>query len=76
MVLVAVAAIAINGCRSVMGIFEEENQVKYAPTGDRYTLNGQTCQDFEQTVMLNGVPKTRLGTACKGADGVWRIRQS
>lgn len=36
---------------------------------------GQTCRDYENTIIIDGRAETARGTACRQADGVWRIVQ-
>ena len=37
--------------------------------------NGQTCRDYENTIIIDGRAETARGTACRQPDGVWRIVQ-
>ncbi len=37
-----------------------------------YTLEGQPCRDFTQTIYVDGANEYIEGTACRQEDGVWR----
>jgi len=44
------------------------------PVGDAYTApNGQTCREYQSTVVVNGQQQPSYGTACLQPDGSWRI---
>ncbi len=43
------------------------------PTRTYQTSSGQNCRDFQQTVTVNGKTETATGTACRQADGTWKI---
>jgi surface antigen len=43
------------------------------PTRTTVAATGETCRDFEQTVMVDGRSETVHGTACREGDGRWRI---
>ena len=45
------------------------------PTATRYTTNGTPCREFTQTVMIGGQSQQAYGTACRQADGSWKIQQ-
>ncbi len=45
------------------------------PTVTRYT-DGQPCREFTTTVNIGGQPQQGYGTACRQADGSWKIVQS
>lgn len=34
---------------------------------------GQDCREYQQTVMVGGQPSPAYGTACRQADGSWKI---
>lgn len=38
-----------------------------------YSQNGQTCREFTQTVTVGGKKEEAYGTACRQADGSWKI---
>ncbi len=45
----------------------------YTPINTYETPDGKTCRDFTQTVTIDGQQETATGTACKMADGTWRV---
>jgi surface antigen len=36
--------------------------------------SGQTCREFQQTIMVGGQPQQAFGTACRQPDGSWRLQ--
>ena len=51
------------------------NSGTVTPTVTRYT-DGQPCREFTTTVSIGGQPQQGYGTACRQADGSWKIVQS
>ncbi|MCP4326981.1 MAG: hypothetical protein GY791_00895 [Alphaproteobacteria bacterium] len=45
----------------------------YTPHNTYTTKDGLTCRDYEQTVTIDGKTEKATGTACKTADGSWRV---
>ncbi len=43
------------------------------PTNTTYVESGQPCREYQQTVTIGGKTETAYGTACRNADGSWRI---
>jgi surface antigen len=43
------------------------------PTSTSYTDSGQPCREYQQTVTIGGETQQAYGTACRQADGSWRI---
>ena len=43
------------------------------PVGGTYQINGRNCQNFRQTVFLNGRAETAQGVACQNFDGTWEV---
>jgi len=43
------------------------------PTRTVYNDAGQPCREFQQTITVGGKTETAYGTACRDADGNWRI---
>jgi len=42
-----------------------------------YSKSGnEVCRDFEQTVTIDGSTETAYGTACRQADGSWKVISS
>ena len=51
------------------------NQGSFTPTETYYTGDNRPCREYQQTVTIGGRPEQVYGTACREADGSWRIRQ-
>jgi surface antigen len=51
------------------------NSGTIVPTQTRYT-DGQPCREFTTTVYIGGKEQEGYGTACRQADGSWKIVQS
>ena len=45
------------------------------PTRTFITDNGTPCREFTQTVTIGGQTEQAYGTACRQADGSWKIKQ-
>lgn len=45
------------------------------PTRTVVASNGTPCREFTQTVTIGGKPQQAYGTACRQADGSWKIVQ-
>ncbi|HSR54713.1 MAG TPA: RT0821/Lpp0805 family surface protein [Alphaproteobacteria bacterium] len=43
------------------------------PRRDYYDPGGRVCRDYETTVTIDGRTESAYGTACRQADGSWRI---
>lgn len=43
------------------------------PTRTYESSSGQTCRDYAHTVYVDGEAETARGTACRQADGNWRL---
>ncbi|MHA1568507.1 MAG: RT0821/Lpp0805 family surface protein [Alphaproteobacteria bacterium] len=43
------------------------------PTRTFKSARGQNCREFEQTVTIDGRTEVAYGTACRQADGTWKI---
>jgi surface antigen len=41
--------------------------------GPRYRVNDYDCRQFTHTVVVHGTTESARATACRGADGSWRI---
>jgi len=46
------------------------------PTRTYETTEGQPCREFQQTVTVGGKTEQAYGTACRQADGSWKIVNS
>lgn len=42
-------------------------------TREGYNTTGNYCREFQQTVIVGGRTEMAYGTACKQADGTWKI---
>lgn len=49
------------------------NQGTIATTRDGYTSSGTYCREYQQTVTVGKQTELAYGTACKQADGAWKI---
>ncbi|MDP6584603.1 MAG: RT0821/Lpp0805 family surface protein [Anaerolineales bacterium] len=45
------------------------------PTRTVVASNGTPCREFTQTVIIGGQSQQAYGTACRQADGSWKIQQ-
>jgi surface antigen len=43
------------------------------PSGPVFYQNGRECQNFTQTVYVNGQPNQATGVACRASDGSWVV---
>ena len=43
------------------------------PTRSYQTAQGDNCREYQQTVTIDGKSERAHGTACRQADGTWRI---
>jgi len=51
------------------------NSGTITPTATVITSSGQPCREFTQTVSIGGKQQEAYGTACRQADGSWKIVQ-
>ncbi|MCA3244640.1 MAG: glycine zipper 2TM domain-containing protein [Alphaproteobacteria bacterium] len=49
------------------------NQGTITPTREGRTGDGAACREYQQTVTIGGKTERAYGTACKQADGSWKI---
>lgn len=49
------------------------NRVTVTPTRTYQSASGQTCREYDTTVTIDGRREKAHGTACREADGSWRI---
>ncbi len=49
------------------------NSGTITPQATSTSSNGQPCREYHQTVVIGGKEETAYGTACREADGSWRI---
>ncbi len=52
---------------------ETGNSGSVTPKKDGYTGSGSYCREYEQTIIVGGQEETAVGTACRQADGSWKI---
>jgi surface antigen len=46
------------------------------PTKTYQTANGAYCRDYQTTVLIDGKQERATGTACRQADGTWKVVNS
>lgn len=46
------------------------------PTRTYKSKSGEVCREFQQTIVVGGREENGFGTACREADGSWRITDS
>ena len=51
------------------------NSGTVTPTQTHVSANEQPCREFTTTVNIGGQPQQGYGTACRQADGSWKIQQ-
>ena len=51
------------------------NSGTVVPTQTTMSANNQPCREFTTTVMVGGEAQQGYGTACRQADGSWKIQQ-
>lgn len=49
------------------------NSGTITPVRDGTSAGGQYCREFQQTVTIGGRTQQTFGTACREADGTWRV---
>jgi surface antigen len=49
------------------------NSGAVTPTRTSYNDAGQPCREFQQTIVVGGKTENAYGTACRDANGDWRI---
>lgn len=50
------------------------NSGSVTPTKTYQLANGQYCREYTQTIMIGGEQHQTYGTACRQADGTWKIQ--
>jgi surface antigen len=50
------------------------NSGSITPTRTYQEPSGQYCREYEQDIVVGGKPEKSYGTACRQADGSWRIQ--
>lgn len=49
------------------------NSGSITPTRTTYNTTGQPCREYQQTIVVGGKTQSGYGTACRDANGDWRI---
>jgi len=49
------------------------NSGTFTPTRTYTATKGDTCREYESTIYVDGREETATGTACRQADGTWKI---
>jgi surface antigen len=62
------------GQPSVWNNPETGNSGSITPTKTYQLATGQYCRQYEQTINIGGEPQKSYGTACRQADGTWKIQ--
>jgi len=52
---------------------DTRNRGQVQPTRTYENESGQPCREFQQTIIVNGEEVDGYGTACRQADGSWKI---
>lgn len=50
------------------------NSGTYTPQKTYTTASGTNCREYQQTITVGGKTETGYGTACRQADGSWKIQ--
>lgn len=45
----------------------------YTPTRDGYDQSGNYCREYQTSVNIDGKSEQAFGTACRQADGTWKV---
>jgi surface antigen len=62
------------GQTSVWNNPDSGNSGQITPTKTYQLANGQYCREYKQTIVIGGEPQQSYGTACRQADGTWKIQ--
>jgi len=49
------------------------NSGSFTPTRTYAATSGESCREYESTIYVDGREETATGTACRQADGTWKI---
>ncbi len=63
-----------NGQPSVWNNPDSGNSGSITPTKTYQLANGQYCRMYTQTINIGGEPQQTSGTACRQADGTWKVQ--
>lgn len=53
---------------------ETGNSGSVTPTKTYQLATGQYCREYTQTITIGGEPQKTYGTACRQADGTWKVQ--
>jgi len=62
------------GQTSVWNNPDSGNSGSITPTKTYQLASGQYCREYKQTIMVGGEQHQAYGTACRQADGTWKIQ--
>ena len=62
------------GQPSVWNNPETGNSGSVTPTKTYQLATGQYCREYTQTITIGGEPQKTYGTACRQADGSWKVQ--
>ena len=62
------------GQASVWNNSESGNSGSVTPTKTYQLANGQYCREYHQKITVGGKTETSYGTACRQADGTWKVQ--
>jgi len=62
------------GQTSVWSNPDSGNSGEVTPTKTYQLANGQYCREYKQTITVGGEQHQSYGTACRQADGTWKIQ--
>ena len=62
------------GQASVWNNPESGNSGSVTPTKTYQLANGQYCREYHQKITVGGEAQTSYGTACRQADGTWKVQ--
>lgn len=63
-----------SGQPSVWNNPESGNSGSITPVKTYQLATGQYCRQYQQTIVIGGEPQKSYGTACRQADGTWKIQ--
>lgn len=64
---------AASGHTSAWSNPDNDHRGTFTPTNRYSSGDGLLCRDYQQTVTIDRRAETVTGTACRGADGDWRV---
>lgn len=52
---------------------DSDTEYQLTPVRTYQANNGQYCREYQASAIIGGQPQETYGTACRSADGSWRI---